>query len=165
MTPPRLPAYALTFEGEPLESGRVKLAYSKAKNGYNVEYVWVEGMGPDGGQYQRYIKGEPAYTLEGEPLVADTIFIMECSIKARNTDPLTSAVDVIGSGEAICVVENRIIRGTWQKESAQEPLIFLDAAGNEMCRKFGRTWVQVVPDLDIVSFEDPNEAAANTEAQ
>lgn len=165
LTPPRLPAYALTFEGEPLESGRVKLAYSKAKNGYNVEYVWVEGMGPDGGQYQRYIKGEPAYTLEGEPLVADTVFIMECSIKARNTDPLTSAVDVIGSGEAICVVENRIIRGTWQKESAQEPLIFLDAAGNEMCRKFGRTWVQVVPDLDIVSFEDPNEAAANTEAQ
>lgn len=166
LIPPKLPSYALTFEGEPLESGRVKLAYGKGKNGYTVEYVWEEGLGPDGGQYRRYMKGEPAYTLEGEPLVADTIFIMECTIKGRNTKPVTSSVDVIGSGQAVCVVENRVIKGTWNKESAEAPLVFKDEAGNEMCRKFGRTWVQVVPSLDIVSYDDPNAAnAANTEAQ
>lgn len=166
LTAPKLPAYALTFDGEPLESGRVTLTYSKGKAGYNVEYVWEEGLGPDGGQYRRYMKGEPAYTLEGEALVADTIFIMECDIKARNTKPLTSSVDVIGSGPAVCVVENRIIKGTWNKESAEAPLIFKDEAGNEMCRKFGRTWVQVVPSLDIVSYNEPDvPEKANTEVK
>jgi hypothetical protein len=84
--------------------------------------------------------------------VADTIYIIAARSRARNTDPVTSSVDIVGGGDAMSIVENKIIMGSWKKDSAETPLIINDAAGRPMARKSGKIWVQVVDSLEGVSF-------------
>jgi len=152
-TVPVLPPYGAAFSGEPLADGEVKLAYySSPSYAYRVTWRWEEGLGGNGGQYRRYINDKAQSTLDGVPLVADTIYILAAKTTSRNTDPLTSAVDIIGEGDALCIVENQIIRGKWVKESAEKPLLLLDSTGQPMKRKLGKTWVQIIDSLNDVKL-------------
>ncbi len=150
---PELPPLSREFSGEPLESGQVTLSYATGRYGYQAQWIWEEGLGDDGGQYRRYINGKAQATADGMPLVADTIFVVAARTKARNTDPVTSSVDIVGSGQALCIVENQIIRGAWEKAAADKPLVIRDEAGRVMARKPGKTWIQVVDSIGDVSFD------------
>lgn len=152
-TVPMLPPYGTEFSGEALADGEVKLTYySSSTYSYRVAWRWEEGLGGNGGQYRRFINDNAQSTLEGVPLVADTLYILAAKTTSRNTKPLTSAVDIIGEGDALCIVENQIIRGKWVKESAEKPLLLLDSAGQPMKRKVGKTWVQIIDSLNDVKL-------------
>jgi len=140
---PALPAYGVKFSGETIESGEVYIAYNTS---YNMGFKY------NGECYDRYVKKELSKTNEGVQITADTIFIMETNVATRNTDPVTSQVDVIGSGKCMRIVDNIVTYGTWEKKSAKDPLVFKDQQGNEMTRKFGHTWVEIIDDLTKVSF-------------
>jgi len=148
---PDLPPIAEEFTGSALADGKLTLTYVSGKGGYKAQWVWDESLG-DGGGYQRYINDEIQRTADGAPLVADTIFILAAQSKPRNTDPVTSEVPIVGSGEALRVVDNKITKGKWKKESAERPLLINDAADWPMARKEGKTWIQVVDSLENVSF-------------
>lgn len=150
---PDLPPLSREFSGEPLASGQVTLTYATGRYGYQAQWIWEEGLGNDGGQYRRYINGKAQATADGIPLVADTIFVVAAKTRARNTDPVTSSVDIVGSGHALCIVENQIIRGTWEKTAADKPLVIRDGNGQVMARKPGNTWIQVVDSMGDVSFD------------
>lgn len=150
---PELPPLSREFSGEPLTSGQVTLTYATGRYGYQAQWIWEEGLGNDGGQYRRYINGQAQATADGIPLVADTIFVVAAKTRARNTDPVTSSVDIVGSGQALCIVENQIIRGTWEKAAADKPLVIRDGNGQVMARKPGKTWIQVVDSMGDVSFD------------
>jgi hypothetical protein len=149
---PDLPPISKEFSGEPLAGGRLTLTYATGRYGYQAQWVWDESLGDDGGQYRRYINGQPQATADGAPLAADTIFVVAARTRTRNTDPLTSSVDIVGSGQALCIVENKIIRGVWEKAAADKPLIIRDDQGRVMARKLGPTWIQVVDSMEDVSF-------------
>ena len=151
-TVPVLPEYGTGFSGEALSGGEVKLVYAVGKYPYRVSWRWEEGLGGNGGQYRRYINEKPQATLDGVPLVADTIYILAASTTQRNTKPVTSEVDIIGKGDALCVVDNQIIRGQWVKEDASKPLQLLDSTGQPMKRKLGKTWVQIINSLNDVEL-------------
>ena len=86
-------------------------------------------------------------------MAADTIFIIAARSRPRVIDEVvTSTVEMIGSGEALCIVDNKIIRGTWRKESAEKPLFIYDEADRLMTRKDGKLWIQVVDRLEDVRF-------------
>jgi hypothetical protein len=150
---PDLPPLGSEFTGEPLTSGRVTLTYATGRYGYQAQWIWEDGLGGAGGQYRRYINGTAQATADNVPLVADTIFVIAARTRARNTDPLTSSVDIVGGGQALCIVENKIIRGLWEKEAADKPLIIRDNEGRVMARKPGSTWIQVVDSMEDVSFD------------
>lgn len=150
---PVLPPYGTQFAGEALAGGEVTLDYySSGSYSYRVTWRWEEGLGGNGGQYRRYINNEAQSTLEEVPLVADTIYILAASTTSRNTKPLTSAVDIIGEGDALCIVDNQILRGKWVKEAAEKPLQILDSTGQPLKRKLGKTWVQIIDSLDDVTL-------------
>ena len=148
---PDLPPVGKEFTGAALADGQVNLAYVPGRGGYQVQWIWDEALG-EGGQYRRYINGKVQSTADGAPMVADTIFILAAPSRARNTDPLTSAVEIVGSGEAMCIVDNKVIRGVWKKESAERPLLVDDEKGWPMTRKEGKLWIQIVDKLEDVSF-------------
>jgi predicted small lipoprotein YifL len=149
---PVLPPYGSEFVGEPLSGGQVDLTYATGKYPYKVSWRWEEGLGGNGGQYRRYINGEAQATLDEVPLVADTIFVLAAKTRERNTDPVTSSVDIIGQGEALCIIENQVVHGTWVKESAEAPLQLLDSAGQPMKRKLGKTWIQIINSMAEVEL-------------
>ena len=151
---PDLPPYGTEFTGEALTGKRVGLTYATGRYGYKVEWFWQEDTAePAGsGRYYRYINGKAHMMADGTPLVADTIFVLAAKSGHRNTDPITSYVEIIGSGEALCIVDNQIIRGTWKKESPGDPLLILDGNGQPMTRKIGKTWIQVVEDMNKADF-------------
>jgi len=149
---PELPPYGKEFSGETLPDGKVDLIYAKGKYPYKATWVWEEGLGGYGGQYRRYINGKAQETAEGVPLVADTIFILAARTRDRNTNPVTASVDIVGEGEAMCIVENQIIRGKWVKETAEAPLQILDSNGEPMKRKVGKTWIQVINSMAEVQL-------------
>jgi len=148
---PDLPPVATEFSGAVLADRQVELTYVSGRGGYQVQWVWDEELG-DGGRYMRHINNKAQYTADGAPMAADTIYIIAAQSKARNTDPVTSSVDIVGGGDALCIVDNKIIKGSWKKESAERPLIISDAAGWPMTRKAGKTWIQVVDSLEDVHF-------------
>ncbi|MCL1848702.1 MAG: DUF3048 domain-containing protein [Clostridiales bacterium] len=148
---PDLPAIGKEFAGTPLAEGQLNLAYVPGRNGYQVQWVWDGELG-EGGCYRRYINGQAQSTADGVPMTADTIYVIAAQSKPRNTDPVTSSVEIVGGGDALRIVDNKITRGTWKKESAERPLLISDAAGWPMDRKSGRTWIQVVDKLEDVSF-------------
>ena len=148
---PDMPPVGKEFTGAPVADGRVNLAYFPGRGAYQVQWIWDEALG-EGGQYRRYINEKAQSTADGVPMVADTIFILAAPSRARNTDPLTSAVEIVGSGEALCIVDNQVIRGVWKKESAERPLLVDDEKGWPMTRKEGKLWIQIVDKLEDVSF-------------
>ncbi|MCL2120948.1 MAG: DUF3048 domain-containing protein [Clostridiales bacterium] len=148
---PVLPPVGDVFEGTALADGQVTLTYVQGRNGYQVQWIWDDTLG-EGGQYRRYINGAAQSSGDGAPIVADTIMILTAPSRARNTAPPTSAVEIVGEGEAIGITENQIIRGSWNKESAERPLYILDEKKWPMERKQGNLWIQVVDNLEAVSF-------------
>ena len=152
---PDLPPIGRSFTGDTLADGQMTLTYTPGRNGYQVQWIWDPTLG-DGGQYQRHINGEAQFTADGVPMVADTIIIMAAKSAHRNTDPLTSSVDIVGSGVLQRIVENKITQGSWRKESAERPLLLFDGDGNPLTRKQGKTWIQVVDKMEDVSFGKPS---------
>ena len=149
---PDLPPVATSFSGAALDGGQLTVTYPAGGSGYAVQWIWDASLG-DGGQYLRHINGKAQYTADGAPMVADTVFVVAAPSRSRTIDGVvTSAVDIVGSGDALCIVDNKIIRGTWVKESAERPLIVSDTSRDLMTRKQGKLWIQVVDSLENVHF-------------
>ena len=148
---PDLPPVSREFTGDALADRQLTLTYTPGRGGYHVQWIWDEALGEDG-RYQRYINEKAQFTADGAPMAADTIFVLAAPSRSRNTDPLTSAVEIVGGGDALCIVDNLIIRGKWKKESAERPLVVSDAKGEPMARKQGKIWIQVVDGLEAVTF-------------
>jgi hypothetical protein len=119
-----------------------------------VSWLWEEDSDRQGGRYRRLINNEPHVSSEGDALTADTIFVLEARTREITKDgtPM-SEIDIVGSGAALCIAENQVMRGKWMKEAAAQPLRILDEQGNEMRQKTGKTWIQVVPAMKNVRYE------------
>jgi hypothetical protein len=143
-----------TFSGEPLKDGTLTIDYATGRYRYSVSWVWEKYIDQPGGRYGRLINDEPHETLDGNALTADTIFILEARTRdvVKDGTPM-SEIDIVGSGSALCIVDNQVMRGTWAKEAAKQPLKILDGQGNEMRQKAGKTWIQVVPAMKNVHYE------------
>ncbi|MDR1205711.1 MAG: DUF3048 domain-containing protein [Peptococcaceae bacterium] len=148
------------FDGESLKGGTLTIDYATGRYRYSVSWVWEEDTGQPGepgqpgGRYRRLINDETHETLEGDVLTADTIFILEARTRdvVKDGTPM-SEIDIVGSGSAVCIVENQVMRGTWAKEAAGEPLRIMDEQGGVMGQKAGKTWIQVVPAMRNVHYE------------
>ena len=154
MKVPELMPIGESFEGEHLAGGKLNIDYAPgSRYRYVVTWIWEEGLGNSGGQYRRLINGEPHVMIGGEQLVADTIVIVEAKTKEVVKDSVvTSDVTLIGSGTALCIADNQIFRGKWEKTDVDKPLRILDEKGNELKRKDGKLWIQVVASMNNVAF-------------
>jgi hypothetical protein len=51
----------------------------------------------------------------------------------------------VGTGTAYVFRDGRVIKGTWERDSAADVTTFLDANGEEIPLTPGNTWVELLP--------------------
>jgi hypothetical protein len=85
-------------------------------------------------------------------LFTQNVVVMQVEEAPIPNDP-KSRIDqkVIGSGNAILYRDGQREEITWQKDSAEAPLQFLDAGGNDVQFTAGQIWISAVPNLANIS--------------
>ena len=85
-------------------------------------------------------------------LVTQNVVVMQVEEAPIPNDP-KSRIDqkVIGSGNAILYRDGQREEITWQKDSAEAPLRFLDASGDDVQFTAGQIWISAVPNLANIS--------------
>jgi hypothetical protein len=112
---------------------------------------WV--YDPATNSYGRLRRGRPAIDNEsGAQLRTKNIVIMEV-VEAPIPGDEKGRIEqlVVGSGKARVYLDGIEREVTWNKPSAEEPLIFTDAAGEEVRFNPGTLWFVAVPSLENVA--------------
>jgi len=73
--------------------------------------------------------------------------------------PNPSQGSTIGEGDAWVFSNGKLVRGTWQRDSAEETIRYLDAEGNTIELTPGRTWIALLPNGRPVDVTAPPPAA------
>ncbi|MDX9872066.1 MAG: DUF3048 domain-containing protein [Clostridia bacterium] len=129
------------WQGAP--QGAIGIDYSQKPEKYLVAWKYQDN------RYIRQVNGEPYLLEDGAAIIADNIIIITAKTRSFVKDGVVlSDIDIIGKGEARYLIEGKMMKGSWKKETAGKMLEFLDEGGSPMTFKQGRTWVQVVPDLN-----------------
>lgn len=118
----------------------IKIDYGRR---YVVEYHKTE----EG--YTRHVTdGSSTYMQKDldtdETILASNILVQWAASKVLDSEGRL-AIDLIGEGQAVCLVGGRFIEGTWKKPSKDEPTLFYDGDGSLIKLTPGQTWIQIVP--------------------
>ncbi len=104
--------------------------------------------------YKRYYNGtEHKDEISKETLTATNIIIQEVSAKVID-DELRLKMDTVGQGKAKYISAGKAIDITWKKPSYEGPTKYYYETGEELNLNPGKTWVQVVRDLNNVTIGD-----------
>ena len=115
---------------------------------YNVRYDY----NMEANSYRRWRGGaEEIDALNGEQVETKNVVVMRA--KSRQIGGGYNDVDILGSGEAVIYRNGEEIKGSWVKKSAEDALIFLDKAGEEIAFAPGKIWIEVVEPSTIVNYE------------
>lgn len=125
--------------------GALGIDYSSGAEKYLVTWEYQNN------RYVRAVNGEPYLLEDGTDIIADNIIIITAKTRSYvKAGVVLSDIDIIGQGEARYLIEGKMMKGSWQKKAAAQMLEFMDEAGKPMTFKRGRTWVQVIPNLDTL---------------
>lgn len=102
-------------------------------------------------EYVRYQNERVFLTLEGDEIRAKNIIV------SLNQ---TSVIDAIGRKEIVTVGDGdawifrngEAIEGSWEKEDEDEREIYLDSEGNEVELVGGTTWIEVIPNANMLEY-------------
>lgn len=133
---------SITAHHEP-EVEEIKIRYSA---GNIVEYRYL----PWEGYYQRYVNGEPHLLDDGSPIKVDNLVIQRVRTQVLDNAGRL-AVDLEGSGPLKVFQDGHLTRGTWLKVGPGWTS-FLDERGRLIGFNAGKTWVEIVPRGQEVSF-------------
>lgn len=111
---------------------------------YMVEWVFES----DGMIYRRYQGGTPHEMENGSVIYANNIVVVDADVKILDSVGRRD-VQTIGEGDALLFQDGLVIEATWKKPSRNTRLRFYDrTSGEELAMNAGRTWVEVVSDMD-----------------
>ncbi len=103
-------------------------------------------------QYRRWQGGLPDTMQDGSAIAADNVAVV--ATKIETVDQIGHRhITTIGSGDALVFQDGGVIKATWKKPSARERLRFFDGNGTEVQMNSGKTWIEVVPGLDAVTYD------------
>lgn len=74
-------------------------------------------------------------------LAPANVVVMVTDYQASPADPRSPEVRSTGDGPAVVLTDGRAVVGSWQRESATDPLALVDGNGDEVTLTFGQTWV------------------------
>jgi hypothetical protein len=102
-------------------------------------------------QYLRSQANEAHTTDANVQIAADNVAIVITDVIIIDGVGRRS-IDTIGEGEAYVLQDGVVIEGAWKKPSATERLRFYNDEDVEIEMNAGRTWIEVVGDLEAVVF-------------
>jgi len=123
----------LSRQGEPAPS--ITLEYA---DDLVIRYEFVQRQGA----YRRLINGQAHRDAEGKAIMARNIIVQYVPHRSGLLGRPTP--DIIGSGPIDFYALGQRHRGTWRKDSREEPTRFYFEDGQEIERIYGQTWIQLV---------------------
>jgi len=143
------------------EATDISLTFS---NSTTTNWVW------DGTHYLRSIDGGDSAWVnpEGdtERIAADVLvavigeqYTASSPTGAGSSVPATST---IGTGPIHIFSEGRVVTGTWERESAEDPFVLTTEDGEELTVPAGWPWISIVPDNGAVEWDNPPVTTTTT---
>ena len=135
-----------------MESGssatKVEVAFFRSQVMPNiVTYEYKDGV------YQRFINDNPNVVKSGGQLAPVNLLFLETETETVIKEELQLDIKVTGEGRAILIRNGRVIPGKWHKDAPASPFSFMDENGQEFTFGKGLTWVHLVPNLNVVSYQ------------
>ncbi len=101
------------------------------------------------GRYRLERDGDPASDASGAPVVADNVLFQDVELDPDGTvDSVGSPSFIshtVGKGTFTLYRDGHAITGKWSRAAANLPTEYLDASGQPVPFKPGKTWVALVP--------------------
>jgi hypothetical protein len=147
---PGLPLAEGSDPGEPVVGAHVGF-----QGGYDVSYAWD----PASATWMRFVHGEPHVVVGGEQ-IAPTNVVVQFTVYDGE-----SSAQTVGEGDAWVFSDGRVRRGRWLRPAREQPARYVDANGEPIFLRPGRTWVELLPSEYAVGVEPapatapPNGAA------
>ena len=126
--------------------GDIKLDYSFSATSYKVSWHY------NGTEYERLVNGKPHVMDEGTQIEAQNILVLAADTKQVKKEEIQSEIDILDKGLLVYFIEGKVMKGTWEKTSAEAPIVFKDEKGNPLKIKKGKTWIQVLPSFEKLSY-------------
>ncbi len=109
----------------------------------------------EGGGYRLVRNGDGQSDAEGNPILADNVVFQDVAFEPDGvSDSLGSPSYIshtVGSGTFTLFRDGHAISGNWSRAAPDQPTQYLDAAGQPVPFKPGKTWVALVPPSASVS--------------
>jgi hypothetical protein len=94
--------------------------------------------------------GEDLHELEdGSPVTAANVVVLLVERELTNLRDVAGTpvptFDVEGRGKLLVFRNGKVVEGTWQRDSVEDPFRLLDRRGDEVALAPGQTWVELFP--------------------
>lgn len=102
--------------------------------------------------YYRYYNGKPQVDeITQQQLTATNIIVQVVKAKVVDAE-LRLEMETIGSGVGQYITNGKIMDITWKKDSYQSLTRYYDLEGKELILNPGKTWIQVIKNIDNVTI-------------
>ena len=95
----------------------------------------------------------------GEPVTVNNVLVQKVSSKTLDEKGRLE-INMCAGGEALLFTNGVVVEGTWSRDDLDSRTIFKDANRNEFKLSVGNSWVMVADQNTKISYEVPEEAAA-----
>lgn len=129
------------------DSGEVHITFYRS-DAYTSTSQWTYRDGA----YWKSTDGLPHYLEGGEQISADNVIVMASRMRDEKKEDWQLDIRVVGEGEALFFSGGKVFSGTWRKKSRDSHLEFF-RRGTPMKFAPGRTWIEIVPGLNAVSYQ------------
>jgi hypothetical protein len=94
-------------------------------------------------KYLRFMNGKPFMSAEtGKQLTVKNIIVMYTTY---HTSAKIKLWDMVGIGNADIYIGGKLIKGSWERATADEVTIFRDDKGSQIVLRPGNTWIHISP--------------------
>ncbi|MBX3313537.1 MAG: DUF3048 domain-containing protein [Actinobacteria bacterium] len=142
VTPPE-PIFTYRAKGEQV--------HSSSTSGSGVDITWGGGVAsspvgwtwnPELKLYERYQNGRP-HEDESGPIVSQNVVVLVTEYGVSAADTRSPEAHTVGSGDALVFTGGQLVRGRWERPSADVPAKLLAADGTEIRLTPGQTWIEL----------------------
>ena len=129
------------------DNGRTRAANNITINFSSSTTVTYEFNG------ERYARSQAGAPFESEghgQIGVENVLVEEHTINLSaivdvTGTPSVEVADETGSGRAMLFRDGRAVRGTWERENEEDPVVFKTRSGDEMVLAPGAVWIHLVP--------------------
>lgn len=94
-------------------------------------------------QYLRSQDGGPHRLADGKQVTSDNVIVLWLDYNPSHTDGRSPDGQTTGSGDAFVFTGGRMITGSWKRDDRLNPFSIVDASGNAVLLKPGRTFIEL----------------------
>jgi hypothetical protein len=102
----------------------------------------------------RYMDGDPFISAEtGDVITVQNLIVQYVHLPSVKENSGRRIIDLLGSGDAEYIIDGIHIKGTWKRDTYDDPVTYYDGNGEEIILRPGNTWVALHPDTSQATVE------------